>query len=268
MSEPHAEVREAHTLVRLSETDSTNAEAMRRALAGASGPLWIVADSQTAGRGRSGRQWISPPGNLHASCLRACTAPLAVAGQLSLVAGLAVYDAICAAAAGRKVDGLRLKWPNDILIGAAKIGGILVESTTRPTEPGFIAVVGIGINLVGHPHDLDRPATDLMSHGHAIAVETLVDHLAAALDAWITRWNDGEGFADVRAAWLERAGAFGEPLTIHASGRLVDGSYFGIDDTGALLLSDDAGRVTRFSFGDVLLGNVGAKNASVTRDGK
>lgn len=268
MPEERTDDRRRYTLVRLSETDSTNAEAMRRVLAGATTPLWILADSQTAGRGRSGRQWVSPPGNLHASHARICAAPLAVAGQLSLVAGLAAYDAIRAATADDKIDGLRLKWPNDILIGKAKAGGILVESTTRPSAPGFFAVIGIGINLADHPRDLGRAATSLAAHGLVVTQDAFLDHLAAALEAWLARWDNGAGFNQIRAAWIERAGQFGEPLTIHASGQAVDGSYFGIDDTGALLLSDDAGRVSRFTFGDVSLGNEGAKNASVTINGK
>ncbi len=120
--------------VDLEKVDSTNAEGMRRVLAGARGPLWIRADRQTSGRGRSGRTWSSGPGNLYASYLTALSCPPAMAGQLSLVSGVAVVDALRRAGA---VPGLRLKWPNDILIGTAKIGGI--STTTRTRSGNWVA---------------------------------------------------------------------------------------------------------------------------------
>ncbi len=119
--------------VHLEEVDGTNAEAMRRVLAGERGPLWISADRQLSGRGRSGRIWTSAPGNLFASVVATLDCQPAAAGQLSLVAGVAVIDAIRRAG---DVPGLRLKWPNDILVGMAKAGGILVESTVATRTTG------------------------------------------------------------------------------------------------------------------------------------
>jgi BirA family biotin operon repressor/biotin-[acetyl-CoA-carboxylase] ligase len=117
----------------LDSVGSTNREAFALAEAGETGPLWIMARRQTAGRGRGDRPWVSVPGNLHASLLIRLGCPPTAMPQLSLVAGVAVVDAIREAAGGRPA-GLRLKWPNDVLIGQAKCAGILVE-TSRPPQP-------------------------------------------------------------------------------------------------------------------------------------
>ena len=182
--------------------------------------MWVIAQRQTAGRGRSGRAWSSQPGNLFASFITALDCPPAKAGQLSLVAGIAVIDAIRRAG---DVPGLRLKWPNDILVGTAKTGGILVESTSRPPQPGPIAVIGVGLNLVSAPDDLGRAATFLAQHGLALSPREALCFLAQTMSDWIGIWNNGEGFAPVREAWLARAGSLGEALTVNAAGGPVTG---------------------------------------------
>ncbi len=250
MSDTAAELPGGCALLHLAEVDSTNAEAMRRMLAGASGPLWVIADRQSAGRGRSGRAWASAPGNLFASLLVDTHCPPAKAGQLSLVAGVAAVEAI-----GKmgSVSDVRLKWPNDILIGQAKAGGILVESSTRPGRPGVTAVVGVGLNLASAPDDLGPAATFLAAHGLSLSPREALCFLAHTMNDWIRIWDDGEGFAQVREAWLERAGPKGEALTVNAAGGPVSGTFAGLDDTGALLLDDADGRQLSFAFGDVML---------------
>lgn len=237
-------------LVHLEEVDSTNAEGMRRVFAGERGPMWVIADRQTAGRGRSGRAWSSTPGNLLASFVLHLDGAPATAGQLSLVAGIATIDAIRRAGT---LPGLRLKWPNDILVGAAKAGGILVESTSRPPQPGTIAVIGVGLNLVSAPDNLGQAATFLAGHGLALSPRHALCFLAQTMNDSIKIWNGGEGFAQVREDWLDRAGPIGEPLTVNAAGGPVTGTFAGLDDTGALLLADADGRQLSFSFGDVTL---------------
>ena len=192
----------------LEETGSTNREAMARAAAGESGPLWIMARRQTAGRGRSGRSWASEPGNLYATLLMRFTCAPADIAQLSLVTGVAAYDAIEEAGAGRLPQGLRLKWPNDVLIGNAKCVGILAESIIG--SEAVTAVIGVGINLAWHPGDLGREATHLALHGVRIAPERMLEELSGAMQRRLAEWDDGRGFAALRSAWLERAGAAGE----------------------------------------------------------
>jgi BirA family biotin operon repressor/biotin-[acetyl-CoA-carboxylase] ligase len=240
-------------LAHLVEIDSTNAEAMRRALAGETGPLWVLADRQTAGRGRSGRAWVSAAGNLFASLLVASDYPIVKAGQLSLVAGVAAVDALRKAGALASGAELRLKWPNDILIGAEKTGGILVESSTRGAGDGRVTVIGVGLNLASAPPALEGRATFLAAHGLTLSPRAALCFLAEAMDAWLETWNGGEGFALVRAAWLQRAGAPGEPLTVHAAEGPIEGRFVGLDADGALVIADADGARRHFTYGDVTL---------------
>src|SRR5262245_61818354 len=118
-------------LIALDRTGSTNQEALRLARSGEAGPLWITAVEQTAGRGRRGRSWHSPPGNHYASLLLTDPGPADRAPQLSFVAALALHDAVSALAPGLS-SRLRFKWPNDLLLDGAKVAGILVEGETAP----------------------------------------------------------------------------------------------------------------------------------------
>ena len=126
-----------HRIIVLGETGSTNKDAMRLAFSGEPLPLWITAERQTDGRGRSGRTWVSNAGNLQASLALTCQAPLKSAPELSFVAGIALIEAVRATSPLAETIHLRLKWPNDLLIGPAKAGGILVETTTARGEPTF-----------------------------------------------------------------------------------------------------------------------------------
>lgn len=234
----------------LDAVGSTNREAFTRAEAGEAGPLWIMARRQTAGRGRSGRSWSSEPGNLYASLLVRLPCPPALVPQLSLVTGVAVVDAIGKAADG-KLCGLRLKWPNDVLIGQAKCVGILAESLAE--REGVVAVIGIGINLAWHPAGLGREATNLEAHGIDVEPQAMLAHLDASLQQWLEAWACGAGFAAVRAAWLERAGPIGESCSVNAGDGSVDGTFAGLDAGGALIVRDRSGRERTVTFGDVTL---------------
>lgn len=234
------------------EIDSTNAEAMRLALSGEQGPLWVVADRQSGGRGRSGRDWVSAPGNLYASLLFTTRAPVAKAHQVSLVAGVAAFEAI-AARGGPAHPELRLKWPNDILIKGRKAGGILVESTALAA--GHLGViVGIGINVVSHPEVTGGlPATHLAAHGIAPTCDDLLESLDLALIQAVSTWAAGEDFAAIRAAWMARAGPLGEGVSVNAGRERVAGRYAGLDEDGALLLDLQDGERRRCTYGDVTI---------------
>lgn len=240
-------------MLEVAETRSTNELAMRLALAGDDGPLWVRSDSQTAGRGRSGRSWQSLAGNLHASLAMRLGASHRAAAQLSLVAGVAVVDAVREVAGAAAPAGLRVKWPNDILVADAKMGGILIECSTRPADRALVAVIGVGVNLAACPQDGDRRTLCLSDFGPRIEARAMLARLAVAMAAWIERWNDGEGFADIRDAWLDRAGRLGEGISVNTGAGRVDGRFAGLDGEGALLIECEAGRVQSFSFGDVTL---------------
>lgn len=242
---------------------------MRRGFDGDTDPVWVMAHTQTGGRGRSGRGWVSMPGNLHASLLLRPGCSLASAAQLSLVAGVAAIDAIREAAAPATVAGLRVKWPNDILIADAKMGGILIESTVQGANAELIAVIGVGLNLAASPDDPVRKTTHLREHlgahlptraigdergdGRTIAPRAMLDRLASAMQLWLGHWDHGHGFKTIRDAWLERAGQQGESMTLNTGHGPVAGIFLGIDDDGALLMRDRAGRECRYTFGDVTL---------------
>jgi BirA family transcriptional regulator, biotin operon repressor / biotin---[acetyl-CoA-carboxylase] ligase len=237
------------TLV-LDETGSTNREALARAAEGEAGPLWIMARRQTAGRGRSGRSWVSERGNLYATLLTRIACPPAAIAQISLVTGVAVHDAVVDAAR-RVPPGLRLKWPNDVLIGRAKCAGILAESVLGQNTA--TVAIGVGINLAWHPGDLGREATHLAAHGIDVSPEAMLELLAAAMDGRLTEWDGGAEFAATRAAWLERAGPEGEACSVNMGAESIAGAYAGLDDSGALLIVDDTGRRRTVAFGDVSL---------------
>ncbi len=226
---------------------------MRLAAAGERGPLWVTADVQTGGKGRSGREWVSRPGNLFASYVHQTAAPIAAAHQLSLVAGVAVFDALAACGLTRG-QGLRLKWPNDILIGRAKAGWHpgreqYAAGTARPDgsdrrrpEPGFASRDRrTRRNQPGGPGCRDRSALP-----PCMALDT-------ALGAALTLWDESRGFAAVRSAWLERCGPAGERLTVQLPQGDITGAFVGLDPDGALLVEIEGGEVRRCTYGDVTI---------------
>jgi BirA family biotin operon repressor/biotin-[acetyl-CoA-carboxylase] ligase len=217
-------------LIACDSVGSTNAEALARARAGEPGPLWITARAQTAGRGRRGRVWISEPGNLYASLLLTDPAPPERAAQLAFVAALAVHDAI-AATAPALAPQLAFKWPNDLLLGGAKLAGILIEAEgTRP----LVVAIGIGVNCGHHPADAEHPATDLAAADARVTVEALFAALSLAMLDRLREWQ--AGFAPIRAAWLARAASLGSELRARLGAREVTGRFETIDEEGRLQL--------------------------------
>jgi BirA family biotin operon repressor/biotin-[acetyl-CoA-carboxylase] ligase len=238
-------------VVRYDEIDSTNAEARRRAEAGETGPLWITAGRQTAGRGRRGRAWESPDGNLAATFLTVTGKGPAEAAQISFVAALAAADLACAYVPDALV---RLKWPNDPLVDGRKVGGVLVESGRREDGALWLAC-GIGVNLANAPVAAERPATTLAAHlsaehaspptpGRALEV------LAAAFARWSAAW-ERDGFEPIRAAWTARAVGLNAACEARLGTETVHGVAEGLDSDGALRLRLPGGEVRRISAGDV-----------------
>ena len=216
------------------ETGSTNDDVAALAREGAPEGLWLRAEQQTGGKGRQGRAWQSPSGNLHASTLVRLQPGDPPASTLALVAAVALH-----AATLRHAHGARIKWPNDLLVGAAKLAGILLE------RQGDAVIVGFGVNLSRHPEGLDRPAISLSL---PVAPDAFVRRLAAEFEAWLERWRT-EGLAPVRDAWLAAAHPIGTKLTT-ADAR---GTFDGLDDTGALRLRLEGGGLRIIHAGDVFL---------------
>jgi BirA family transcriptional regulator, biotin operon repressor / biotin---[acetyl-CoA-carboxylase] ligase len=225
---------------------STNAEALRLAREGGHGPLWVTAQQQTAGRGRRGRAWISPVGNLHASLLLTEPAAAEHWPQLSFVAALATHDAVVEVAADLK-RLLAIKWPNDVLLAGAKLGGILIEA-----ESGISAVaVGIGVNCASHPTDTDFPATDLVAAGAPVSPPALFGALSVKMLGRLAQWNAGEGFSTIRADWLARAAGMGESVRVRLAERELVGRFEALDEAGSLVLRLPDGNAMTIAAGDV-----------------
>lgn len=231
---------------------STNDEAMARFRAGDPGGLWIMAREQGSGRGRQGRVWSSPPGNLYASYLCVDPCPPAVAPQIGFVAGVSLHQAV-SGLTGLPADRLALKWPNDLLLDGAKLSGILVEGSREPDGRQAV-VIGCGVNLRHHPSDTPYRATSLAAHGLAVDPDTAVVALAAALAENLRLWAGGRRFDTIRARWLERAGGIGGPVTVRRPGGDRAGIFVDLDADGALLLDEGRGPV-RIDAGDVFLGD-------------
>jgi BirA family biotin operon repressor/biotin-[acetyl-CoA-carboxylase] ligase len=219
---------------------STNAEALALARAGERGPLWITAQSQSAGRGRRGNVWASPPGNLYATLLLSEPSPPEFAPQLSFVAALALHDAI-ASCAPQVGPLLKVKWPNDLLLGGAKLAGILIEGEN---EPRFVVAIGLGVNCAAHPDGTPYPATDLAAAGALVTPGQMFDALAAAMQVRLTQWQRGADFAGIRADWLKRAAGLGQDIWVRLPERELSGRFQGLDDAGRLLVMEQGGIAT------------------------
>jgi BirA family biotin operon repressor/biotin-[acetyl-CoA-carboxylase] ligase len=236
----------------LAETDSTNRQAYALGEAGADEGLVVIADRQSAGKGRMGRTWASPPGvNLYVSILLRPPLPPQTAPQLTFISTLAVSRAIAA------VSGLSPthKWPNDVLIGGRKVAGLLNELSAESDRVRFV-VLGIGVNLNmtadQFPPDLRMPATSLLLAGgrpvsRTLFARTLLEQLDALYDEYLRR-----GPAPIMAAWEAHCDLIGKMVEVdEGGGGLVRGTVAGIDRDGALLLTLANGATERILAGDV-----------------
>ena len=233
------------------EIDSTNAEARRRAEAGEVGPVWITALTQTAGRGRRGRDWQTKSGNLAATLLFPTNKPAGEAAQISFVAALAAAD-LAQTCLGAGVA--TVKWPNDLLVHGRKAVGILVESGPLPDGRLWLAV-GIGVNLAHAPQDVERPAAAFAEFmaGPPPSPRAALEVLAQAFERWRLAW-EREGFAPIAKGWTERAHGLGQPCEARLPNQTLRGVAEGLDQDGALRLRLDDGAVLRITAGDVFFG--------------
>jgi BirA family biotin operon repressor/biotin-[acetyl-CoA-carboxylase] ligase len=245
---------------------STNALALDHARAGDAGKLWVVSKKQESGRGRRGRAWATPEGNLAATLLLVPGGELRLAATLGFVAGLALADALDAVVPKGRIavalDGasqgrnrFELKWPNDVLASGAKLAGILLESAML--EGGRFAVaVGIGVNVVAYPEDLPYPATSLQALGAECDAEIL---FLALSDAWSENarmWDNGRGLDAIRKRWLGRAAGLGGEVAVRIDGNVVRGVFETIDEDCRFVIRDDKGSVLTIAAGDVHFGAV------------
>ena len=228
--------------------DSTNTMANRRAAEGAKAWTVIQAGEQHAGRGRRDKDWHSPLGNLYTSTILRPNCPTRMWPGLSFVVALAVGDTVARVAPSARA---RLKWPNDVLVGGAKISGILLETVlaTGSTEGGAI-IAGVGINIASFPKDTRYGAACLDAlAGKELMIDRVLAEYMTALTHWYDIWS-AEGFAPIRAAWLERAHGLGAEVEVSNVGApSLRGRFTGITEDGRLLLELSDGVTEMISAG-------------------
>ncbi|TNF65150.1 MAG: biotin--[acetyl-CoA-carboxylase] ligase [Rhodobacteraceae bacterium] len=235
---------EGYGLRVLEEVDSTLDEA-RRIAGGLGGPEWILARRQTAARGRRGRAWVAPEGNLFATLVMRPPGPASGVALRSFVSALALVDALAEVAGG--AQDLALKWPNDVLLNGGKVAGILLESVGSGVGVSHLAI-GIGVNLAHAPDPgaveagAVRPVSLKGETGIEIAPRAFLDHLARAYDRH-ERTFRAYGFAPIRAAWMARAARLGEEVTARTAKAETRGIFQTVDDAGNLVLKTPQGRV-------------------------
>lgn len=229
------------------ETGSTNADLLARLIAGeeiAEG-YWLLADRQTSGRGRQGRDWLDAPGNFMGSTVVRISPQDPSAASLSFVAALALYESVLPYLPDPQA--LQLKWPNDVLLGGEKFCGILLERT------GDDAIIGIGVNLGCAPLVKGRTIRSLSHVTKAPTRDDFAPALALRFEVELARWREN-GTRPVYARWLAAAHAEGTPLAVHdVSGAYISGAFAGLAEDGALRLNLADGTQRVIHAGDVSL---------------
>lgn len=240
-------------LRQLGRIDSSNDEARRLAQAGEGHGLVVSAVEQTAGRGRRGRVWHSPPGNLHCSLLLDPGNDAGAAPQLTFVAALALRDALASLAMR---SDFRVKWPNDLLCNGAKIAGMLLE------REGHLIILGVGVNIVACPTETLYPATCLRQTGSGAGVLDVLAAFCEQLGARYDQWRE-QGFARICQEWLLVASGQGQAVTARlADESVMTGVFAGLAADGALELVDASGFTHRVLAGDIFFTGNGVANAA------
>lgn len=236
-------------ILRFDSIASTNDEAARQAKLGADEGLCVIARTQTAGRGRQGRVWISEPDSgLYFSIVLRPKVETRYMSLVTLMAGVAVHDAL--KELGLKPD---IKWVNDVLINEKKIGGILAETIETPT--GLAVIVGIGINLTSRnfPEDIADSATSIAAE---TGKKTTANEIAEVLTKYLTYFynilSETSGPAEIVEYWRLRSTYFyGKPVRVTMAGEIIEGTTEGLEETGALRLRTAEGKLKTVRAGDV-----------------
>jgi len=225
------------------ETASTNDDALTALREGRQAPFWVTARMQKAGRGRHGRVWTSPPGNMYATLALVEPCEQRHAAQFGYLIGLALHDAIAAIAPAHAAR-VRLKWPNDVLVDGAKIAGMLLEGH-HARDGRFALIAGIGANIAFTPDDTPYPAARLADLVADVTPEALFDALARAFARRFAGWREAPdamlALAALREDWLARAHGLDGNVTIRLPGGAREGRFVGLDGDGRLLFLTEGG---------------------------
>jgi len=244
----------AYRLITLDTVESTNDEAKRLAREGAEDGTLVWAREQGAGRGRGGRHWASPRGNLYLSLVLRPECPASRAAELGFVAAVGLGTAL--ASLVPPLCPVNYKWPNDVLLGERKVAGILIETESalqpQPGDPLEWMVLGLGVNVQHYPEDTEFPATSLRYEGAGdVTVEALLGAFALYFLDWANRWME-EGFAPIHAEWKERGLGIGRKIRVRLPRETLRGKFMDLDADGALLLQPEKeSGIRRITAGDV-----------------
>jgi BirA family biotin operon repressor/biotin-[acetyl-CoA-carboxylase] ligase len=228
---------------------STSDRCILRAKSGEPEGLAVLALRQTAGRGSRGRHWESPVGNLNLSVLLRPQMLMARSSIFALLAGIAVADAVSAFLPADIAPVL--KWPNDVLLGGAKLAGILIDAAPKGNAADWL-VIGIGINLAQAPELAGRRTTNLAAFGAKAKPTEAAQIVLDNLRLWLQTLNES-GASAILDAWQQRAHAVGTELRLTGADATTTGRFAGLSQTGELLL-DVGNRIERFSTGEILMG--------------
>jgi BirA family biotin operon repressor/biotin-[acetyl-CoA-carboxylase] ligase len=242
----------AFRIEELPAIDSTNEALRHRAAEGEPEGLVLRADEQRAGRGRRGRGWDSPPGNLYVSLLLRADGAPAMGATVGFVAAIALGEVL----RGLTTAAVLHKWPNDLLIGGAKMTGVLLEAGTKPDGRLDWLVLGMGVNIVSHPETGLYLTTDLVaSGGRAITPQDLLRRFLTGFGPAYDTWSRS-GFGAVREAWLAHAAGIGDKVVARLEREEISGRFADLDPDGTLVMTLDGGRQRRIAAGDVFFPNL------------
>ena len=210
----------------------------------------VMADQQLNGRGRLGRHWASPIGNFYVSIILRPNCLIAASSGLSLLAGVALGEALTEL--GPDGSDLALKWPNDVMINGAKVAGILLENAADESGRTAYVIVGTGVNIRSAPANTPYPVTSLDDAGfQTISPLDLLATYVQKLEIWLDRWKR-DGFAVVREAWRDRAFRLGSPIRLRLEREEIDGVFVDLTEGGALVIEEANGHRREVAAGDVI----------------
>ena len=214
---------------------STNEEAKRLAVSGVDSGTVVWAREQLSGKGRHGRTWSSPPGNLYASIVQRPSCKLSEGPQIGFVTSVSLIESI------QSLTGINatLKWPNDLLINEKKVAGILLESFASENDKLDWIIIGVGVNIMNCPSDI-KNTTCLYAEGGKVSVETLLQGFLVNLYTKISEWDE-HGFERVRNQWMMYAPIQGSRVRVRLPIGEVTGKYCGLDSSGNLIIETEKG---------------------------
>jgi len=236
---------------------STNALAAEFAKSGDGGRLWVVAREQTQGKGRRGRVWHSPRGNLYASLLLLEAYTPQLAATLGFVAGVSLVETMAVLAPPEMVPPpqLQLKWPNDVLINGVKSTGILLERLLLPNKEKSAIIVGMGVNVARAPEAEYYPTTSLKASGFDAQPAWVFERLSHFWTQNFALWDEGRGLDVIRQKWLKHAIGLGQEVHVLVNGTPISGIFTTIDQQGQLLIKTEEGATVAIPAGDVHFGS-------------